>query len=439
MRDLPSAIELIGAAALTDNHLDEVEEAANFVVAVGIDAFGRDAANRTLRQAPPTPSPATAEKEITNLRELIQIHPRNSLAWLDLGLAFTQTGFPDRAKRAMEVAVGLAPMNRFVLRSVARGMIHVGEIERAWSILERSPATPQDPWLVSAEIAVSMIANHTSDLTKVARSLLASGTFPAFHLGELASALATLEASAGNIRGAKRLFKQSLLAPSENCVAQIRWAAQQQILELDPAILYTPSSFEARAWTFFNGGDWEKALEQAENWLDDQSFSTGPAALSAYLATTSLQRPEMGARFALRGLRANPNQPLLLNNLAFALASTGDVVGARKALSKMRFSGEDKSLQICHIATSGFIHFRSGDTNLGRKLYLQAIEEAKAAGMKRLTARAFIFYALEEFRAASDVARDALEAALRVTENIADNNIIHLRRRLTEAMTKLRG
>ena len=49
-RDLPSAIELIGAAALTDNRPAEVEAAANFVLGGGADAFARGVVGHALGQ-----------------------------------------------------------------------------------------------------------------------------------------------------------------------------------------------------------------------------------------------------------------------------------------------------------------------------------------------------------------------------------------------------
>jgi len=438
-QDLPAAIELLGAAALA-NREGEARSAAEFV----LSNPGSPLTHRLARQALDGPSTDnqtdSPQQEIARLRSLVRSYPRDALAWLDLGLAFTNAGASQKAKEAMEVALALAPRNRFVLRSVVRGLLHNREPERASWVIERSPSTPLDPWLISVEIALSMITGRESDLVKVGRSLLKSASLPAFHLGELASSLATLEASSGDIRTAKKLFKQSLVDPTENCVAQARWAAQQEkVLDFDPLHLRTPLSFEARARALFHAGQWKQALGEAIEWLHDQPFSTVPAVLATYLASTSLEDHKHAVELARTGLRANPRDPFLLNNLAFGLANLGNLNEARISLSRILPDPDEKSVEICRIATLGLIEFRAGNSELGRRLYRDAIDSAEAAKMKRLTARARIFYALEEARIGSPVAAQALSVGDTISKELTDLDTIHLRQRLLDAISRQRG
>src|SRR5437868_434116 len=153
----------------------------------------------------------------------------------------------------MDVAVGLAPTNRFVLRSASRLYIHVGRKGKAHHILERAESTKYDPWLLSAEIAAASAAERTSKLVRSGERMIEDESIPIFQKNELGSAIATLELAHGKIKRARNLFRDALTAPTENTVAQADWALRKKYMDaldvdLDRVRFATPRSFEASAW-----------------------------------------------------------------------------------------------------------------------------------------------------------------------------------------------
>jgi len=225
---------------------------------------------------------------------------------------------------------------------------------------------------------------------------------PPAHLTELASALATLEMDAGNRRGARKLFLQALAAPTENTVAQASWAARHaQVLEFDPEYLDLPRTFEAGAWESYRQQDWSSAVAEAENWQLDEPFASRSAMFGSFVASVALEDYCRAVLFAERGLQADPRNIVLLNNLAFALASSGRAVQAREALTRIPVADLDVDNRVANLATSGLVAYRLGDPAAGRALYEQAIQLAETAGLREKRAWAILFLTREEITARS--------------------------------------
>jgi tetratricopeptide (TPR) repeat protein len=171
--------------------------------------------------------PQIHHSRIRRLRKVLHESPRNVLARADLALEYTKVGLLRQALSSMHLALRLSPDSRFILRCAARLLVHVGDIEGALATLRASARTKLDPWLSAAEVAISGSAERPPRFAKTGAQLVRSQDHSPFQTTELASALATLEASAGAAKNARRLFAQSLVQPTENAVAQATWAAQK--------------------------------------------------------------------------------------------------------------------------------------------------------------------------------------------------------------------
>jgi tetratricopeptide (TPR) repeat protein len=402
---LPFANEVIGAA-LVLGRIHESKDAANFVLANRSQATS--AAIVLAERILTSPYPGaqsnlnlqTPREAIRTARIITRSHPRNAFAWVELARNYATVGVMDKAIRAITVALSLGPDNRHILRSGARLYTHQGNRDRAHQLLRDSDATPYDPWLLAAELSTASLAGKTPRFTKVARQLLEAGKFSSFELAELASALGTLDAKAADLRRARKLFRLALEQPNENVVAQARWAATQTFISLDPTVLQTPRAFEARAWYDFYEGAWDAALDAGKQWLQDQPFSASPAIHTSYIASVALEDHNEALRIIDDGLVANPNDPSLLNNRAYALANLGRIVEARAMLSQIKKLPAERLARMKPVlqATAGLLAYRSGQPQQGRVAYTAAVEAAQRAGNKRLAAKAALFFALEELR-----------------------------------------
>lgn len=429
-RSIGSAAEVLNAAIVV-NKLSETRDAAEYLLSQKIPENLLRVAKRIARpkSTPSTdqltfPTTFDAKQRVRVLREDLRLYPRNPISWVDISREYTNMGQFRPALRAIRTALALAPEDRFVLRSAARLFLHLDDAEQAHDILIRARSAPTDPWLMAAELAIAPIAGREPEFVFEGRQAL-RGDFAKRHIAELTSALGTLELHAGKDKVARRLFREALVAPTENTVAQVSWAADRLPgFALDPKLFATPGSFEARAWNYYHIGigladgadtgshdQWSLALQESWNWLNDQPFSTRPAVHGSFIASVLLDDYAEARRIADAGLDANPRDFTLLNNTAVALAKHGDVSQANEYFSKIDRTTLEPSEEIVFRATRGLLRFRSGDPVGGRAAYLEAVERATGQ-FSGLKARAAIFLAMEELRLGTDQAPATLSSAL---------------------------
>jgi hypothetical protein len=165
---------------------------------------------------------------------------------------------------------------------------------------------------------------------------------------------------------ARKMFRRSLTAPTENAVAQAHWASRR-----DPAIdvshSVTPDAFEALTWENLVRSRPSEAVSAATNWQGIEPFSLRPAILGSFIAVGHLGDGKRAETFCRSGLIANRGSWMLHNNLAVALAIQGRVSEAKAELESVKssFSNEE---QVANFATQGLIQMRSGNLGEGGRL-----------------------------------------------------------------------
>ena len=182
-----------------------------------------------------------------------------------------------------------------------------------------------------------------------------------------------------------------------------------------------PLVHEAKAWEHYCNGMWRKALNESWKWFYDQPFSDRPVILGSYIATTVLGDYKESIKILEKGKVSNPNEFLVLNNLAFSYASIDEVSKAQNVFNEINTNGLDDRDKIVLDATEGLIAFRSGEIEKGRAKYLKAIKAAEID--KILQARAYVYYAREEVRAKTQLADSVKKTALEKSEEIKNTEI----------------
>ena len=118
-------------------------------------------------------------------------------------------------------------------------------------------------------------------------------------------------------------------------------------------------NYEALAWNNFTQGRMINALEQGKSWILDQPFAISPISFTAMVASLT-ENFEMGKGILNFGLRANPENVMLRNNLAFALASNNEPEMAESELERIDRTNITIQESIVITATEGLIRFRKG-------------------------------------------------------------------------------
>lgn len=363
-------------------------------------AHARAILDRTARPIPAllARDPAIRRGELAstvrNLRRSVREYPRDVLTWLDLARAQASLGSNAAAEAAVRVALGLEPNNRVVLRSAARFYMHAGEYDRAHALLATTSRRLRDPWLAASEIALAPLAQRTSQSIRVGRELVDGGSFAPLHVSELAASLGTFFLQEGNSRLARRYFEVAALSPNATSEAQLVWASRS-IKDIQPSV-HAGFSEAAMRWNVFHG-HLDAALDECWRWLNDEPYSSGPAANGSFFATVFDRDYLAGLAFAKTGLVANPGDPILSNNAAVALACLGSTEEATRMVASVSHRA-DPGLAATIAATRGLIHFREGESIRGRREYRRALLTAVENKDRKLAFRAFMHWMHEEAR-----------------------------------------
>ena len=247
---------------------------------------------------------AYASAEVRVARARLNRDPRNLLAYVDLSRAYTILGQRLQALSAMQNALRVSPDHRYALRAAARLFVHIGEPDRAFRLLVDSVRTPNDPWLIAPAIAIATIANRSPRFVRRARELIERRCYGAKDLTEVYGALGTLEYYAGRSAKARKSFRASLIAPTENVVAQARWAGERlHGIDIAEEAWNVPRSYEASCGRALDDGVWSKASQYCTQWVQDEPFSSRPAVLGSYIGISLVAEPRFSEECARVGLR----------------------------------------------------------------------------------------------------------------------------------------
>ena len=313
-----------------------------------------------------------SQQEINRLRKILYINPNLPLSWSELARHFLTLGEQKKAIRCMYAAIKLAKHNRYVCRVASRLFINVKDHDQALHLLRSNPYFKKDPWLLAAEIATSTSAGKQSQYISNAKQIILLNDFTNYQVSELAAAIGTVELSHGSSKQAKIMFDKSLIAPTDNSLAQAQWAIGQDAKISIPSIAWqTPSSFEANTLLARQEQNWEVALNSCIKWLADEPFSLRPAQMGSYIAFLP-EHNKISEEFATAGLRRDKLNITLLNNRAVALTYQGKLNEALTDFkTAMNSDGANNSPHL--LATLGLIAFGSGFAEIGRECYEKAM------------------------------------------------------------------
>lgn len=329
--------------------------------------------------------------KIRNLRSHLNQQPRNVLAWVDLAREHVILGNSTQAERAMTIALGLAPNHRWVTRVASRLFIHIDLIDKSHYLLLNHPGIRTDPWIASAELAVSQLSGRTSKNINTSKKLLDSGLNPK-HTAELASALGTLELSAGANKKAKNYFRSSLVEPNRNSLAQAKWVEQAH--DLKAGVIITneqmETAHEAKAWENYIKGDIERAIFHCMEWYESEPYSSKPPMLATYLCALT-DKYDATIRIANQGLKTNGDNSALKLNKAYAeIAKIGignqhtiDEITILAWISLFKETIRKEKASISHAsANMGMLCYRIGYLKNGRDWYNHAESVCKKEGQE---------------------------------------------------------
>jgi len=358
---------------------------------------------------------------IKDVRAKKKLYPLNSLQWCNLGFFYTRLGLIKKAEKSFRIAINLNNSNRYIVRSVARFFLHIGNKEYGHHILTMSPRINYDPNLISAEIAFSELLGKKSKFIDKGIKLKDDDNLTIFEKNELLAQIATLEFAHGKNSKGKILLKECLISPNENSLAQIAFLEKKCLLDLLPKDHSTVNcQFEALARINFGNLDFKESFENAKNWHKFQPFSINPAMYASYIAAIIFNNYQEAIDIANSIIKIAPNNFLINNNLAFYYARNNDIEKAIKTLKKININELDTHEKAVLSATNGLIAFKSGYIDTAKRGYDGAIQYFRLIKDEISLARALYYYSNILDKSERDKILDE------VSELSKKNNIVEL-------------
>ena len=99
----------------------------------------------------------------------------------------------------------------------------------------------------------------------------------------------------------------------------------------------------------------------------------------------------------------------------------------------------DDVTQICLSATRGLSYFRSGFADIGRQLYIDAIEQTKQIKNKELNWIAILNYTREEIRLKSEYVESLMDVVSKIPNDLKDFEISVLKNDVIDLHNKMKN
>ncbi len=370
--------------------------------------------------------------EISKLKRMVGREPKFGVGWIELARSYVVLNQIEKAKRCILTALFVAPSDRFVLRSAARFFIHLNEYDRAHYILIKSPFASSDPWILSSILSLNRKTNKKSNHFSKGKKILTDNKYSDFSTTELASAMGTIELYNGSVKQAKRLFKKSLAKPSDNSLAQVSWYSNLGDLEGGnyPNLDY---AYEADTVRSYRNGEIEYSYEQNLKWIMEEPFSIRPILTASYNTSTFLENYKETINIVKLGLKTNPSNSRLKNNLIYGLIMDGQLNEASEIFKTISAENDNK---FTLNATKGLLEFRSGRIEKGRELYNETIDSFKKKNLAYLEALAYVNYAREEVIAKTDIVPMVMSKLKSICEKRPERDIQFLYNKNVELFEK---
>ena len=385
-RNIENAAELISSGVVVGVN-NEVENAANFLIESSnqvAPAIIR-ASNMVLNGNVVSPVEDSSlfsnlgdinsiYRKISKLKTRVRKAPRDAISWIELARLYTLLGQNEPASKCIQMAVDLAPENRFVLRAASRFFANSGDSDEGLFLLRKSNSINRDPWLQATEISLSDIGGVSSKYLKFAIDQIMKDVWEPRHSAELCGAAATVLYADGRNSKARKLMKLSIRDPNENSFTQAEWASikgwapsiSDELFQIELA----PEALTLRERHALN---WERAISACINWSEMEPTSSMPLTFGAFISLVALENGHKALTFLERAAVRIPNDPMVINNQAVAYAYIGDIEKATTSLNQLNSMQLPKDRKAVQVATNGLIEYRRGEFSKGRDLYIDAI------------------------------------------------------------------
>jgi Flp pilus assembly protein TadD len=301
------------------------------------------------------------------------------------GYSYAALGHLRQAIAATRQAQALAPHRRMIAFNLVSFYLAAGDYAAATKALEPLQRVfPDDVEIALASAHIALRANDRKEANKIlqrARTSKSWATAPSIRRAELEANLALLRWFTGrnSLDDARKIVLEQLAAtdyeslPIASLLPALLPSFSDRV-RLETLLGQLEARHDAKSLLFLRVHDAilrqnvEAAVSLAVEWAGSDPFNPVAAGLAIQLLGDLAGDRERAIELGRYAIRRAPGDSLLLNNLAYVLALSGEVREARAVLGKV--TTPDVSPAV--VATRGLIDLLSGDVPAGIAGYKRA-------------------------------------------------------------------
>ena len=330
---------------------------------------------------------------ISKLKSIVNVNPRDSLTWMDLGFYYSVIGEINKAEHYTKTAKNLDPHNTFIARAYSRFLVHIGDPEQAIWYLKNLQNLKTNPMILSAYTAISTAFDIGKPNIKKAMSLVESWDGDRSKISELSACLGTIEIQNGSIQKGKKHIQLALNSPSENVIAHVKWLHHKHHLNFKNMPDFH-SSIEGGVNDLYSKKMFSECRDKLVEMHQFQPYSSGPIVDAGYLSIVALK----DAQFVIDASNNRISKSHMgfgeLNNLIVAKVMQNQIVDIDVDLRLLarKVNTDDLHSVATFKATAGMLLIEGGMIEEGEKLYDESISLLKRNNLNRSLCVASYFY-----------------------------------------------
>lgn len=350
-------------------------------------------------------NPAKYGSAIKHLKIALREDPRSAAFYHGLAVGRALNGDLKRSENAFRVAIRLKPDFAESEHGLAEVLLRQGDADGAVRVLrgriQRHPsdfrARDQLAWSL---VAASRFADARQELFQALATLTQLGADRDGLFSKIANNLGVCYRLLGQNDEASRFFERSVSASQgSNVVPALNLARlllesgkSQQAEELLRELgLRFRENEEARillAEALVVQRKVDQAADLLRAWTSRKNATVRAFIVLSSLLLDNARRYAEGIDVLEGALRRYPDNPTLVNNLAYAHLMLGHLHDARETLLRLEPPGPSGAPSVELTATWGLLNLRSGDLDQAERLYRQAAEIANETGRHLLAQEA---------------------------------------------------
>ena len=299
----------------------------------------------------------------------------------------------------------------FIARAYARLLINQDRPDDAIEVLKSTNLSNTNPLIASAELAIRSQFQIGKVNLKRAERILEAGQINERFKSELFAAVGTIEIESGATNQAKRNLRSSLLLPTENTVAQIKWLENRFKTIIDQKSDILVPSLEGQVIELYANSEYRKCRDTLLQLHAFEPFSDRAIVDAGYITMVALNEPTEAIEIYNLHPIITARSFMATNNKVVALLEIGENDQIDTLLYHQRSLIKNDRERMVYTATLAMYLYKLGLYDEGRKHYHHALTYFEQHQESSDLGRLLYYFGKEEIKVNEKMGKELLQKA----------------------------